>query len=167
MSTTSTRPPVRTTRADFRERARRRRRVVQNERQHRDVELAGVDRQALQLALAGCRRCVAPLSRCRAASSMSVEPSTAYHAPDVRRHRFRQLSSAAAEVADDQRRDRSDRARPRERTSSPNSSPRSRSHPPAAVAKNSCDFARRRAQHAAQPALVLPGAAASTRPARE
>ncbi len=87
----------------FRERARRLWRVVQNERQHRDVELAGLDRQALQFSLPD-------VDVGRAAQSLPsgvehvVGTVNRYHAPDVRRHNFRQLSRATAEVTDDQRR---------------------------------------------------------------
>ena len=43
----------------------------------------------------------------------------------------------------------------------PNSSARSRSHCPAADAKNSCDFVCRRAEHALEPPRVLVRAASS------
>ena len=57
----------------------------------------------------------------------------------------RELSGPASQIADDERRVDRARAPPTDRTCRQTGRSRSRSQSPAAVAKNSCDFARRRA----------------------
>ena len=90
---------------------------------------------------------------------MSSEPSTAITRRTYGATVSVELPRAAAEVADDERRideaEHGPQKERRRRTARREADPIRR--PP--IAKNSCDFARRRAQHAAQPPLVLPGAA--------
>ena len=77
MSTTSSRPPGLRTRAASRQRHAGLRHVVQDQHDHRGVELAVGDRQGLQRRRAAARRCRGPPRRCAPPSSIAGEPSTA------------------------------------------------------------------------------------------
>ena len=76
---------------------------MQYEGKHRDIQLAGLDWQGFQFALPNVDIACAAQSLSRGFEHV-LGTVNRYHAPDVGRHNFRQLSGATAEVADNQRR---------------------------------------------------------------
>src|SRR5687767_3539574 len=140
---------------DLRQRPGRRWRVMQDQRQHRGVQLAILDRKALELALPQIDvACPAqPLARRLEHVVRAVDRD---HLADVRRHSFRELAGATAQVADDER--RVDQAEDAPEKKGVAEELAAEPIPPAGGGREELlRFGAPPRQHAAQPPIVLPG----------